>query len=369
MHISISHQKSWAPPFCPNPNCNHHNNSGDPWPYKKIGFFKRFTPPHRIQRFTCKSCKRSFSSQTFSTSYWQKLPELDARIIMKTAGGMANRQIARDLGVAPETINRHIARLGRHCLLFHNRMMDNSPPIHQVVVDGFESFEYSQYYPIHHHVAVEKDTDFFIYFTDSELRRKGRMTAYQKNRRSHLESKFGRPDPKSIEKDMGQVLGFVLGKQPAATVFSDDHPAYKRSIVNLGTMIDHRITPGSAHRDFNNALWEVNLLDLLIRHGGANHKRETIAWSKRRQSSSERMAIMLVWRNYIKGRREKVRGSPTPAMERGMMDGPLDIAELLQMRLFRTRCDLPRRWSEYYDRKVRTRALANNRVHELKMAY
>ena len=37
-------------------------------------------------------------------------------------------------------------------------------------------------------------------------------------------------------------------------------------------------------------------------------------------ASAERLAILLVWRNYMKGRREKVRGSPTPAMEREMMD-------------------------------------------------
>ena len=286
-------RKSWAPPFCPNPKCIHHNNSGDPWPYKKIGFFRRLTAPHRIQRFTCKTCKRSFSTQTFSTTYWQKRPDLDSQIIMKTTGGMANRQIARDLKVSPETINRHIARLGRHCLLFHNQMMKKSPPVHEVVVDGFESFEFSQYFPIHHHVAVEKGSDFFIYFTDSELRRKGRMTAYQKRRRQELELELGRPDPKAIEKDMRQLLEVALQGQPFATVYSDDHPAYKRSIKTMTTKIDHRITPGSAHRDKNNSLWEVNLLDLLIRHSNANHRRETIAWSKRRQSSAERLAILL----------------------------------------------------------------------------
>ena len=288
---------------------------------------------------------------------------------MKTSGGMANRQIARDLKVSPETVNRHIARLGRHCLLFHNQMMRNSPPVREIVVDGFESFEYSQYYPMHHHVAVEKGTDFFIYFTDSELRRKGRMTKYQKGRRKQLEAEFGRPDPKAIEKDMRQLLEVSIGKQPYAVVFSDDHPAYKRSLKTMATKIDHRITPGSDHRDKNNSLWEVNLLDLLIRHCNANHKRETIAWSKRRQSSAERLAILLVWRNYMKGRREKVRGSPTPAMERGMMDRPLEIHELLGERIFRTKCRLPARWSGYYERKVKTRALGLNRHHELKMAF
>ncbi len=288
---------------------------------------------------------------------------------MKTTGGMANRQIARDLQVAPETVNRHIARLGRHCLLFHNQMMKKSPPIHEVVADGFETFEYSQYFPIHHHLAVEKDSDFLIYFTDSELRRKGRMTAHQKRRRQELELKFGRPDPKAVEKDMHQLLEVALDGQPFCTVFTDDHPAYKRSIKALTTTIDHRITPGSAHRDRNNSLWEINLLDLLIRHSNANHKRETLAWSKRRQSSAERLAILMVWRNYMKGRREKVRDSPTPAMERGMMDQPLGINELLAKRIFRTRCELPPRWSEYYDRKVTTRALKRNLRHELKMGY
>jgi transposase-like protein len=361
--------KPWVPPFCPNPNCFYHNNSNGPWSYKKIGFFRRHTPPHCIQRFACKTCGRSFSTQTFSTTYWQKRPDLDSQIIMKTAGGMANRQIARDLEVAPETINRHIARLGRHCMLFHNRMMRRSPPVSEIVVDGFESFELSQYFPIHHHIAVEKGSDFFIYFTDSELRRKGRMTEHQKRRRRELEQKFGRPDPKAIEKDMRQTLEVVLGNQPLATVYSDDHPAYKRSIRQLAARIDHRVTPGSAHRDKNNSLWEVNLLDLLIRHGNANHRRETLAWSKRRQSSAERLAVLLVWRNYMKGRREKVRGSPTPAMERGIMDQPLKIEELLSKRLFRTRSELPPRWSEYYDRCVETRGLLNNRRHELKMAF
>ena len=253
--------------------------------------------------------------------------------------------------------------------IFHNQVMQNSPPFKEVVVDGFESFEFSQYYPIHHHVAVEKGTDFFIYFTDSELRRKGRMTEHQKRRRKELELKFGRPDPKAIEKDMRQTLEVVLKGRPAARVFSDDHPAYRRSIKTMTTVIDHRVTPGSAHRDKNNSLWEVNLLDLMIRHSNANHRRETIAWSKRRQGSAERLAILLVWRNYMKGRREKVRGSPTPAMERGMMDRPLEIEELLARRIFRTRCKLPPRWSEYYERKVTTRALNENRRHDLKMAF
>jgi transposase-like protein len=360
---------SWAPPFCPNPNCKHHNNSNDEWPFKKIGYFRRQQAPYRIQRFTCKTCKRSFSTQTFATTYWQKRPDLDGKIFMKTIGGMANRQIARDLAVSPSSIDRHIARLGRHCMLYHHLMIQDCAPFKEIVVDGFESFEYSQFYPMHHHTAVEKDTDFFIYFSDSELRRKGRMTDAQKRRRQELECKLGRPNPKAIENDMKELLEVALERVAEAVIYSDDHPAYRRSIKRLAQQIDHRVTPGKQHRDRNNSLWEVNLLDLLIRHCNANHRRETLAWSKRRQASAERLLVLLVWRNYIKCRREKVRGSPTPAMERGMLDEPLKISELLGERIFRTRCDLPPRWASYYDRKVKTRALKRQSQHELKFAY
>ncbi|MBK9302437.1 MAG: hypothetical protein IPM94_00630 [bacterium] len=102
---------------------------------------------------------------------------------MKTVGAMANRQIARDLQAAPATVDSQLARLGRHCLLFHAQRLAAAPLAGDLVIDGFESFEFSQYHPFHHHLAIEAGTSFVRYFTDSELRRKGRMTEYQKSRR------------------------------------------------------------------------------------------------------------------------------------------------------------------------------------------
>jgi hypothetical protein len=287
----------------------------------------------------------------------------------KVTGCMCNRQIARDLKVSPTTIDRQISRLARHCLLFHQRMSQDMRPPNEIVVDGFESFELSQYFPIHHHVAVEKGSDFFIYFTDSPLRRKGRMTSEQKNRREQLENALGRPDPKAIEKDMKELIEVTLKDASSAVVYSDDHRAYPRSLKNVDCQIRHDITPGKEHRDQNNSLWEVNLLDLLIRHSSSNHKRETIAWSKRRQSSAERLAIFLVWRNYMKRRREKEGDSSTPAMVKGLADRPLDSEDILESRIFRSKEELPPRWAEYYERKVETVALGRNRHHELNFAF
>jgi hypothetical protein len=167
---------------------------------------------------------------------------------------------------------------------------------------------------------------------------------------------------------MSETLGVALGGQLDATVFSDDHRSYPPAMRQIPTRVTHHVTSSKAHRDRHNPLWEINLLDLLIRHCGANHKRETIAWSKRRQASAERLAILLVWRNYIKGRREKERGSPTPAMARGMTNRRFTVDEVLEGRIFRDHVYLPPRWSSYYNRTVRTRALRRQRTHRLKYA-
>ena len=358
----------WAPPHCPNPECSYHNHSGGPWPWRRRGFYRRKGVPVPVQRGQCGTCGVTFSTQTFSTNYWLKRPDLLSKILMRVVGCMCSRQIARDLGCSPETVNRHIARLGRHCMLYHASLWQGAAPDGPIVVDGFESFEFSQYQPLHHHLAVEAETGFLLYHTDSELRRKGRMTQYQKQRRTELEEAFGRPDPQAIRKDMHELLAVTLAQTDQAVVHSDEHRAYPPAIRAVPCRIRHTTTHSKKRRTGQNPLFPVNELDLLIRHSQSNHKRETIAFSKRRQASAERLSILQVWRNYIKWHREKKPGQ-TPAMLKGLLSQRLEISDLLAERLFPGRIALPPRWREYYRRTVRTRTLATNRVHDLVYAF
>lgn len=194
------------------------------------------------------------------------------------------------------------------------------------------------------------------------------MTAGQKQRRAELEEQFGRPDPQAIRKDMAELLEVVLQGRQSATVFSDEHRSYPGAIGQVRCQITHLVTSSKEARNVQNPLFEVNLLELQIRHGSANHKRETIAWSKRRQCSGERLGILLVWRNYVKWRWEKGCRT-TPAMERGLLSRRLSVEDVLSERIFRTRVALPPRWAEYYDGQVKTRVLGRNRVHALSYAY
>ena len=358
----------WVPPHCPNPNCKYFKPSGHPWPYKRKGFYLRRSRPQCIQRFTCRLCGRHFSSQTFAVSYWQKRPELAPRIFLMVVGCMANRQIARALSCSPSTVAHHIARLGRHCLLFQATELAAVPTLDTIAIDGFETFEWSQYFPFHHNVAVDVATGYFLFHTDSPLRRKGRMTPAQKTRRAALENQLGRPDPRAVETGMRELLQGITQAQSLNTVRSDDHRAYPRAIGALDDTPAHVITPSKARRDERNPLWEVNVLDLLIRHSTAAHKRETIAWAKRRQASIEKLTIFQVWRNYIKKRWEN-GANESPAMRLGMQRRRLRVRDVLSQRLFFDHVRPPHPWNTYYCRLVPTRTLAVNRSHTLTYAF
>jgi transposase-like protein len=356
------------PPFCPNDGCWFHQHDRDSWPVIRAGFFVRKHLSGRIQRWRCLHCKRYFSAQTFRTDYWLKKPHLQLPLFMALVSCSCARQIAREFGVSPETVLRQTARLGRHSLLFHYQNRPRGPVSEPLVVDGIESFEYSQYTPVHFHLAIGSSSHYVYGFTDSELRRKGRMTVVQRRRRTELELRLGRPDPKSIEKEFAALLELVAPGPQKLALFTDEHQAYPRALRRLPHLaIEHDRTSSRAERTAQNPLWPINHADMLIRHSLSEHKRETISFARRRQCSAERLWVFVVWKNWIKSFSER-RKDGSPAMRLGITDHRWTVEEVLEDRLFPKRLQLPKRWSDYYWRRIPTRRIPRVRKHRRKFA-
>ena len=360
--------RPFVPPFCPRSSCRYHA-CPDGWRYARHGHYARQCAPHLIRRFRCGHCRVTFSSQTFATSYYLKRPELQEPLFFRLLACSGHRQIAREARCAPTTAMRQSARLGRHALLFLARHRPPGPLAEPLVVDGFESFAFSQYQPLHLNVAVGATSHYAYGFTHARLRRKGRMSERQRRRRAQLEARHGRADPKAIERGMAQLLALAAPQPQALTVRSDEHPAYPRALRRLaGYAIRHECTPSVAARTTGNPLFPVNLLDLLLRHNNAHLKRESIAFAKRHQAVIERAALLLLWRNFSKPFSE-THGGGTPAMRLGLRATPLSPRELLKERLFPARVPLPQPWAEYYGRLEDTPGIANPVRHTLKRAF
>jgi len=358
----------FVPPFCPRPRCPFHLRSAG-WRWIHFGTFERQCEPQVIPRYRCCHCGRTFSTQTFSTTYYLKRPELQQPILYRLLACSGYRQMAREARCSPTTVMGQAARLGRHCLLALHEWRPSGPPAEPLVIDGFESFAYSQYHPLHLNLAVGARSHYLYAFTHTELRRKGAMRKDQKRRRQWLESKFGAPAPRALEADVATLLRLAAPQARSLVVRSDEHPAYPRAFRRLRTLrIQHECTPSVQARTPGNPLFPVNLADLLLRHNGANHKRETIAFSKRHQSVVERAAVLFLWKNFIKPFSEN-HGGGTPAMRLGARERPLTVAEVLKERLFPFRVGLPSPWQEYYNRLLPTARIKNPRRHGLRFAF
>ena len=378
------------PPHCPNRYCRFYQPDPD-WSFSRWGFYLAPSSPKPLQRFRCASCKRTFSPRTFAVTYWLHHWDLFVDIVGRSVSGSAFRQIARCLEIAHSTVARHLTRAARCCLIKHARLVENATLREPVIVDGFETFEFSQYFPYHAHLAVGQESWFLYHFTDSPLRRKGKMRPDQKRRREELEDLLGRPDPKAIQIGVRDLVRELtrLSRPPkerttdpsgadlppkdggpsspvVLRLHTDDHPAYRRSLADLRRepgcpKIVHEVTPSTDPRTRANKLFAVNLADLLLRHCGADHRRETIAFGKRRQAGMERIAVFAVWRNTIKRRREN--GPPeTAAMRAGILDHRWSWRDVFARRLFPRRCELTKVWWDYYHRLVKTPVLGPNQT-------
>jgi transposase-like protein len=353
------------PPHCPNEACDSHASSR-PWRFVRKGFYPRPGRGDRIQRYRCSHCGRSFSSQTFAPDYWLRRPDLQRLLFFRIRGCSGLRQIGQEFGVAHSTVQRQVERLGRHCLLFHERLRPRLPP-EPLVLDGLRSFESGQYWP--HDLNLLVGPSHYVYgFNDAELRRSGTMTAVQRSKRRTLEARHGRPDPAATRKAVEELLARVIPEGASVTLRSDEHGSYPRAIQRLpDRRIQHETTSSRRSRSFRNPLFPANLADLLIRHGSANQKRETIAFSKRRQGALYRLAIWVVWRNYVKASSER-QPSPPPAVRIGVTPRPLSVEAILRRRLFPWRQELGGWLGRCYRGEIPTRCLSRIRTHALRYA-
>jgi transposase-like protein len=361
-------QPRFTPPHCTNRSCEAHRD-GAKLAYVRTGSYQRVRAPFRVQRFRCKLCGVYFSEQSFRETYWLKRPELPELLFFKLLGCSSFRQIGRDVGAHHSTVARLSARLGRRCLLLHESLRPREPPDEPVVLDGFEIFEHSQYHPYELTLLVGSESRFWHEVKEVELRRSGRMRPDQKRKRARLEAQRGRPDPRARLKTVRRLLEEFVPPGREITVLSDKHPTYPVAMAQIPDRQFHRVLVSSKRpRTPDNPLDPVNEVDRLLRHGQACHKRETIAFSKRRQSGLERAWCLRAWKNYGKGVNE-AKKTATPAQRLGLLGRPLSLRELLGPRLFPDRVGLGEDDRKGYEGRIRTRALPRQRRHELKYAY
>jgi transposase-like protein len=378
----VERLQHFTPSFCPWPACAEHRRSGPGYRVRRHGSYD--TARRTVPRYRCDSCRRTFSRQSFALSYYLKRPELVVPVAAGLQAGSAHRQLARTLGCAPSTVTRLSARLGRHALLLLARALRHHAGrlTEPVVLDHFETFEFSQDLPFGIATPVGRDS-WFVYGLDPAPHpRTGPRSAAQKRR--HVRRPW-RAEHGGYERSSAHTVRQLLTLRPEGRpleLIGDGHPAYDRAArlprhagrVRLQRFPNPLRGPKGSPRSHqararDRAMFPVDTLHALLRHTVAHHRRETLAFGRRLNALMERIFLTVAWRNFIKGRSERRPDPHTPAMRLGLARAPWSWRHTLARRLFPERETLPPVWRDLYRRDWTTPTLPSNTRHRLRHAY
>jgi len=368
----------FRPPFCPRRDCRAHSRPKI-FRYRWESSYRRACEPRRkVRRFRCKVCGRTSSRQGFAATYYLKRPELLAGVAAGLVAGSAHRQIARSLGCAPSTVTRLAARIGRHSLLLQAQLLEEIDTIDEpVVLDHFETFVYSQDDRLGIATSVGQRSWFVYGIQTAPHRRAGKRSARKRAPRHRLPT----IPPGSVVRSTLESLDLLSFRAPhGLTLVTDDHPAYRVAVTRhrASRSIVHRVYPNPPRgpgndreraRERDRQLGPVDVFHKLWRHSQAHHRRETIAFGRRSNAVLERAALMLCWKNLVKGVSERRNDRTTPAMRLGLTARPWRWRDVFARRLFPGRIRLPEGWMKIYRRRWTTPAVGRNVRHDLRHAF
>ncbi len=378
----VERLQAFRPPFCPWPDCREHRRTKPGYLFRHHGSYGTVT--RRIPRFRCKSCGHTFSCQTFSVTYYLKRTGLLPAVAAQLVAGSAHRQIGRTIGCAPSTVTRLSARLGRHAMLLHARARSRlrGRLRESIVLDHFETFEYSQDLPFAIATAVGADSWYCYELDPAPHERSGRRSTFQQAR---LEKRPPRPTFGGFRGSTRRVVDLLLelaGPGRNLGLTNDGHPTYddvvalhpERPRILQSSFPNPDRGPKGAPRSAaarlrDRRMFPVDRWHALMRHSCAHYHRETIAFGRRLNALLDRTYLAVVWRNFVKGRSERKPDSTTPAMRLGLATEPWTWRQVLSRRLFPAREEPTAIETTLYRREWFTPVLPSNRVHRLRQAY
>ena len=298
-------------PFCPNPMCRLHLENPSPGWFRPKGAYLTHTFG-RVPRFRCRVCGKSFSSQTFSLNYYAKRRVDYPDLLSRHASSESLRAISRNLRLSCGTVQNRLDRLARQGLALHARLRRFADPKESVCTDGLVSFDVSQFFPNEITLSITSGSRFVLDVSHATRRRSGTMTASQKTRaeRIYPRASFERGAVGRTFRDILDGLSedrIERGGYPLILI-TDEKREYQHVLTRHPLFRNqdetHRVAHLRVHselpRTFSNPLFASNYLDREIRKDQANHRRETVCFSRNVANGMSRLWCYLVDHNYRK---------------------------------------------------------------------
>lgn len=346
----------FLPPFCPARGCeNHRKPVRNEW-WRRRGFYST-RAFGLVPRFQCRSCGKTFSTQTFRLDYYAK-KLVDYRALLRLfTNSMSLRGASRCTSLSLGSVQNRLERLDREALALHAELRRQAAPLEAVCADGFVSFDVSQFFPSEITISVTSDSQFFLDLSHATHRRSGKMTEKQKRRAAELYARFTF-EWGGVRRTFREILDSIERERPPGPgrpliLITDEKPDYEEILRGHSLSlrqdrqhrVDHIKVSSKVPRTYANPLFASNYLDREIRKDQANHRRETTCFSRNVANGMSRLSLYLIAHNYLKKFRIKARVEDTRvhAEAAGLHPELLEprLRALFESRTFLSRIGLP----------------------------
>lgn len=230
-----------------------------------------------------------------------------------------------------------IKRLAQQALAFQARLTKDFKLREAACFDGLENFAGSQYDVNNIQQVIGRDSLFIYDFNYACLNRKGRMSAWQKNRLDEIEAEHGRYPTNAIRTAARDIIKRIHNRSKGELdLLSDEHFQYRRVMKQdlRHLKINHVTISSKACRNFQNILFSVNHADLMIRQQIKAFSRETISFSKTAGAMCQKYALYMVHKNFMapqftkKHVRRPTAHVKSPAQHLGLCDKIFDFKDV-----------------------------------------
>lgn len=191
----------------------------------RYGSYQRRSDSRIVQRFRCRSCKRSFSRATTDPKCWQKKRRVNTPLLRFLCSNGSQKRAAKLFGINRKTVARKLLYLSRRARQHLDQYNRSLPPAAEIEFDDLETFENSKWKPLAVSIAVESRTRRILDFSVARQPSKGRLAPIA------LKIYGPRPDERPVlRRALFERLRPVIA--PNAIIKSDMSAHYTRDIAS-----------------------------------------------------------------------------------------------------------------------------------------
>lgn len=326
----------FVPTFCPLTDCPAHDGRA-PFRFQRRGSYRRKCDGLVVPRFSCGTCGRKFSRQSFRLNYRWWRPHVHHELFRMFVSKVTMRQAARLLGIDRGTVARRQRSLGEACRRFHAAAMAEGQGLAgRFSMDEMETFETDRLLrPVTIPVLIQLQSLFVVHAESAPLPSRGRLDAARQLRKMEYEKRFGKRrsgSRKAVESTLLQLRSAMRETEELHLV-TDRKSSYRTLVQQYfrERFGSHVQESSRRKRNRGNPLFAINHTLAMLRDGVSRLVRRNWGVSKLRTRLDPHLWVWIGYRNYVRGIVADVPET-TPAMVAGVTRHPLTSSDLFRWR-------------------------------------